>query len=80
MQSFLDGGIKWKNVTKTLLFWLQQRPVLRVRDGNQAARLSILKDKQEQLQDLKLDIDYDTAEQAKRAGLVFAKKWVDAKL
>jgi hypothetical protein len=39
-----------------------------------------LKDKQEELQDLKLDIDYDTAEQAKRAGLVFAKKWVDAKL
>jgi hypothetical protein len=27
---------------------------------------------------LKLDLEYDTAKQAERAGLVFSKKWVDA--
>jgi hypothetical protein len=32
----------------------------------------------EVVKDLKLDLDYDTAEQAERAGLVFSKKWVDA--
>ena len=32
----------------------------------------------EVVKNLKLNLDYDTAEQAMRAGLVFSKKWVDA--
>jgi hypothetical protein len=27
---------------------------------------------------LKLDLDYNTVQQAERAGMVFSKKWVDA--
>ena len=38
------------------------------------------KDAKEAVEYLKLDLDYDTAKQAERAGLVFAKKWVDLKL
>jgi hypothetical protein len=34
--------------------------------------------RREVIKDLKLDLDYVTAEQAERAGLVFSKKWVDA--
>lgn len=31
----------------------------------------------EMIKELKLDVDYDTAEQAERAGFVFSKLWVD---
>jgi hypothetical protein len=37
-----------------------------------------MKGGREVVKDLKLDLDYVTAEQAERAGLVFSKKWVDA--
>ncbi len=40
--------------------------------------IKFVKDTREVSQDLKLDIDYETAEQAVRAGLMFSKKWVDA--
>ena len=32
------------------------------------------------LEEINLVLDYATVEQAERAGLAFAKKWVDAKL
>lgn len=31
----------------------------------------------EVVKELKLDLEYDTAEQTERAGLVFSKKWVE---
>jgi len=40
--------------------------------------IKFVKDTRKVSQDLKLDIDYETAEQAVRAGLMFSKKWVDA--
>ncbi len=40
--------------------------------------IKFVKDTREVSQDLKLDIDYETAEQAVRARLMFSKKWVDA--
>jgi hypothetical protein len=45
-----------------------------------SCEVTYLKDGREKVEYLKLDLDYDTAEQAERAGLVFSKKWVDAKL
>jgi len=42
--------------------------------------VKFLKDGREAVEYLQLDLDYDTAQQAERAGLVFSKKWVDAKL
>ena len=42
--------------------------------------VKFLKDGCEAVEYLQLDLDYDTAQQAERAGLVFSKKWVDAKL
>ena len=35
-------------------------------------------DGREAVEYLELNLDYDTAELAKRAGLVFSKKWIDA--
>jgi hypothetical protein len=32
----------------------------------------------EMLKNLELTLDYDTPEQAERAGMIFSKKWVDA--
>jgi hypothetical protein len=43
-------------------------------------KVKFVKDRREVLEEIKLDLDYDTVEQAERAGLVFAKKWVDLKL
>lgn len=43
-------------------------------------KVKFVKDRREVLEQIKLDLDYDTVEQAERAGLVFAKKWVDLKL
>jgi hypothetical protein len=43
-------------------------------------RVKFMKGGREVIKDLKLDLDYGTSEQAERAGLVFSKKWVDAKL
>ena len=42
--------------------------------------VKFLKGGREAVEYLQLDLDYDTAQQAERAGLVFAKKWVDLKL
>ena len=39
-----------------------------------------MKGGREVIKDFKLDLDYGTSEQEERAGLVFSKKWVDAKL
>ena len=41
-------------------------------------QVTFMKGGREVVKDLKLVLDYDTAEQAERAGLVFSKKWVDA--
>jgi hypothetical protein len=41
-------------------------------------QIVFIKGGREVIKDLKLDLDYLTAEQAERAGLVFSKKWVDA--
>ena len=41
-------------------------------------QIMFMKRGREVVKDLKLDLDYVTAEQAERAGLVFSKKWVDA--
>lgn len=43
-------------------------------------RVKFMKGGREVIKDLKLDLDYGTSKQAERAGLVFSKKWVDAKL
>jgi hypothetical protein len=43
-----------------------------------SCQVTFMKVGREMVKDLKLDLDYDTAEQAERAGLVFSKKWVDA--
>jgi hypothetical protein len=40
--------------------------------------VKFLKNGREAVEYLELNLDYDTAEQAKRAGLVFSKKWIDA--
>jgi hypothetical protein len=40
--------------------------------------VKFLKDGREAVKYLELNLDYDTAEQAKRAGLVFSKMWIDA--
>jgi hypothetical protein len=40
--------------------------------------VKFLKDGREAVEYLELSLDYDTAEQAKRAGLVFSKLWIDA--
>jgi hypothetical protein len=45
-----------------------------------SSAVKFLQDGREAVEYLKLDLDYDTAQQAQRAGLVFSKKWVDAKL
>ncbi len=42
--------------------------------------VKFLKDGVEVVEYLQLDLDYDTAQQAERAGLVFSKKWIDVKL
>ena len=43
-------------------------------------KIKFLKGGREVLEEINLVLDYDTVEQAERAGLVFAKKWVDLKL
>ena len=40
--------------------------------------VKFLKDGDEAVEHLKLDLDYDTPKQAERAGLVFSKMWIDA--
>jgi hypothetical protein len=40
--------------------------------------VKFLKDGREAVKYLELNLDYGTAEQAKRAGLVFSKIWIDA--
>ena len=40
--------------------------------------VKFLKDGDEAVEHLKLDLDYDTPKQAERAGLVFSKIWIDA--
>jgi hypothetical protein len=40
--------------------------------------VKFLKDGCEAVEYLKLDLDYDTPNQAERAGLVFSKIWIDA--
>jgi hypothetical protein len=45
-----------------------------------SSAVKFLQDGREAVEYLKLDLDYDTAQQAQGAGLVFSKKWVDAKL
>jgi hypothetical protein len=40
--------------------------------------VTFLKDGGEAVKYLELNLDYDTAEQAERAGLVFSKIWIDA--
>ena len=44
------------------------------------SEVKYLKDGRETVEHLKLDLEYDSPQQAERANLVFAKKWVDAKL
>jgi hypothetical protein len=41
-----------------------------------SSEVKYLKDGRVALEYLKLDLDFDTAQQAERAGLVFSKKWV----
>jgi hypothetical protein len=41
-------------------------------------QVTFMKGGREVVKDLELDLDYVTAEQAERAGLVFSKKWIDA--
>ena len=50
---------------------------LRWRSGSE---VKYLKDLREAVKKLQLDLDYDTAQEAERACLVFSKKWVDLKL
>ena len=40
--------------------------------------VKFFKDGREAVKYLELNLDYDTAEQAKSAGLVFSKMWIDA--
>jgi hypothetical protein len=40
--------------------------------------VKFLKDGYEAVEYLELNLDYDTAKQAERAGLVFSKIWIDA--
>jgi hypothetical protein len=43
-----------------------------------SSAVKFLKNGREAVEYLELNLDYDTAEQAKRAGLVFSKIWIDA--
>ena len=43
-------------------------------------KVKFVKDRREVLEEINLILDFDTIEQAERAGLAFAKKWVDLKL
>ena len=43
-----------------------------------SSAVRFLKDGREAVKYLELNLDYDTAEQAIRAGLVFSKMWIDA--
>jgi hypothetical protein len=43
-----------------------------------SCKIKFMKGAREMVEYLKLDLDYDTAKEAQRAGLVFSKKWVDA--
>lgn len=45
-----------------------------------SSEVKYVQDGREAVEYLKLGLDYDTAQRAERAGLVFSKKWVDAKL
>ena len=40
--------------------------------------IAFKKNAREVLKNLEIPLDYDTPEQAERAGMVFSKKWVDA--
>lgn len=53
-------------------------PTVRNLRWESRCKIKFIKDAQELIEYLKLDLDYDTAEQAEQAGLVFSKKWVDA--
>jgi hypothetical protein len=41
-------------------------------------KIKFMQGAREVLKDLELVLDYDTVEQAERAGMVFSKNWVDA--
>jgi hypothetical protein len=43
-----------------------------------SSAVKFLKNGREAVEYLELNLDYDTAEQGKRAGLIFSKIWIDA--
>jgi hypothetical protein len=63
---------------KTTTILITAGPAERKLKWKPTCQVTFTKGGQEVIRDLKLDLDYNTAEQAERAGLVFSKKWVDA--
>jgi hypothetical protein len=63
---------------KSTTILIRARPTDRKLKWKPSCQITFTKGGREVVKALNLDLDYETAEQAVRAGLVFSKKWVDA--
>ena len=63
---------------KDTLILITAGPVYSKPRWKPTCKIKFMKGSREVSEDLNLDLDYETAELAERAGLIFSRKWVDA--